>query len=191
VTDPARRYLPSRFDLTLPAHGLALPDCIPPATPSDEWPVSIELFSAPTRPVPAGMAALRVEVWEARPGAPDVPVPWALLEVDAPLPLPARGLTDERGRGVVIFPYPEPTLFDTGSSPAGGRSLLTQSWNLTLRVFATPYDDWGAIPDLCRVLGQADDAPRTEVIATLHYGEEAHVATPPHTTLLLPAGSPV
>ena len=186
VADPEHRFLPCRFDLTLPFRGLAVPDCLFPATPSDPAPASVPLFSAPDRPIPAGMAALRAEVWD------DVgkPAAWALLEVVGAQMPPARGLTDERGCGVVIFPYPEPELFGASSTPSGGAALLEQRWDLTLRIFATTHDGWGPTPDLCQVLQQGHAPPRAEVHVTLIYGQEAIIATWPHSTLLLPVGSP-
>jgi hypothetical protein len=186
VSDQGRRFLPCQFELALPAHGLAVPSCLLPTTPSDTEPAGVPLFSAPSRPIPAGLAAVRAEVWDEATGEPTA---WALLEVaGAGLPL-ARGLADERGRGVVIFPYPEPELFGIGSTP-GGTALLEQRWNLTLRVFSTAHGGWGPAPDLCRVLEQSDTPPRSEVPVTLIYGQEAIVATKPGSTLLLPAGSP-
>jgi hypothetical protein len=184
VSDQERRFLPCRFDLLLPQRGLAVPDCLLSAMPSDPISTGVPLFSAPTRPVPAGMAALRTELWDI---ATDAPAAWALLEVEGPMLTPARGLTDERGRGVVIFPNPEPELFGPGSTPSGGAPLLEQRWNLTLRVFFAPHEDWGPAPDLCRTLQQAEAPPRAEIPVTLFYGQEAIVATAPHSTLLLPA----
>jgi hypothetical protein len=186
VSDQERRFLPCQFELALPAHGLAAPSCLPPTTPSDPTSAGVPLFSAPSRPIPAGLAAVRAEVWDEATGK---PAAWALLEV-AGAGMPAtRGLADERGCGVVIFPYPEPELFGVGSTP-GGAALLGQRWNLTLRVFAMAHGDWGLAPDLCRVLEQADAPPRSEVPVTLIYGQEAIVATQPGSMLLLPAGSP-
>jgi hypothetical protein len=187
VADPERRYLPCRFDVLLPFQGLAVPNCLLPTTPSDPAPAGVPLFSAPTRPIPVGMAALRAEVWD---DATDRPAAWALLEVVGAQMPPARGLTDERGCGVVIFPYPEPELFGTSSPPSGGAALLEQRWDLTLRIFATTHDGSGPTPDLCQVLQQGHAPPRAEVHVPLIYGQEAIIATWPHSTLLLPVGSP-
>jgi hypothetical protein len=92
---------------------------------------------------------------------------------------------------MVPFPYPEPALFGAGSHPAGAAGLLDQRWNLTLRVFAASHEDWDLLPDLCEVLKQAHLPARATVPVTLIYGQEAVVATPPHSILWLPAGSPI
>jgi hypothetical protein len=191
VGDPHGRFLPFGFDADVPARGLYALRC---GSPLEEV-APIELFSAPTRLVPAGTAVVRAELWD---GDADAPAAWALLEVRPPGLPPARGLADARGRATVLFPYPEPTGLD-GSPPSPQRRALTaQTWTVELRAFAAPQPEVPVSrPDLCTVLTQppatllAGSPPATPVIeATLEYGRELVVRTSSESTLaLIPAAA--
>ena len=152
--------------------------------------------STPTRPVPAGTAVVRADLWDA---VADAPAAWALLEVQAPgLPV-ARGLADAGGRATVLLPYPEPAGLD-GSPPSPDRRALSeQTWQVEISAYAAPQPP--APPDradLCTVLSQppatllAGSPPATPVIeATLEYGRELVVRTAPsQSTLVLTPAAP-
>jgi hypothetical protein len=115
VTDPTGRYLPRRFDLKLPrvAQPPRLPNGQRPASSLFD-PVPIALLPGPLAPVAAGWAQVRVTARTAE----DKPLKHLYLRVvatadDAVL---GRGMTDERGEGLVIVPGLK--LFAPGNTPA-------------------------------------------------------------------------
>jgi len=141
VSDPEGRYLPIAFDADLPARGLftwlapwlSPPQTIPfPHVPGSPPPLMLErtpLFSAPSRPPPDPLAVVYahlVEQGSARELA------WTLLGVSiAGVPC-GLGLADERGRVVVLFPYPEPPRPPL-SSPVLAHDDFT--WEVELTAF--------------------------------------------------------
>jgi hypothetical protein len=175
VDDPFGRYLPLAFDADVP-HRYAL---------------TVELYSAPTRLVPAGLAVVRAELAFAD----GTPAAWALLEVTAHgLPV-VRGMADARGRATVLLPYPEPVGLD-GSPPSLERRALTdQSWPVEIRAFAGPPQPRPPErPHLSIVRTQppatllAGSPPATPVVeTTLEYGRELVVRSPSQSTLVLTA----
>jgi hypothetical protein len=181
VGDPEGRFLPVAFDAELSPPG--------PAQLGAALPV-IPLFSASSRPVPPGLAALRAQLATATGAA-----SWALLELFDRGRSIGRGVADGNGLATVLFPYPEPTALPL--SPPGGASgrLSDQTWNLGLRAcFAGLTADR---PDLGDLLDQppatllADESGNPLTSVELTYGREVVVRTSPHSTLLLvPAGSP-
>lgn len=181
VDDPLGRFLPFGFDAQAPARGLFRLACGSP--PGD--PLPVELYSAPTRPVPAGMAVVRAELWDADA---DAPAAWALLEASAAGLPPARGLADAAGRATIVFPYPEPSGLDGSPPSLDRRALSAQTWTVDVRAYASPQPETPTLrPDLCTVLNQPPAGPAVE--ATLEYGRELVVRTPPHSTLVLPAAA--
>src|SRR5207237_5051284 len=75
VEDRRGRFQPFTFDLSAPVRGLVtLPQCVP----AGSTPSAIPLYSAPTRPVPAGLAAVRATLVDASTGR---AAPWAVLQV--------------------------------------------------------------------------------------------------------------
>lgn len=234
VVDDERRFLPFAFNAVLPVKGLLrVRDCVPlsttsvgpPHSPPTSFPpvdsspepelFGIPLFSAPARRASSDLAVLHAELWdETR----DEPAAWARLEArladqpaGQPAFRPARGVADEKGRVVLIFPYPAPfqdsasLSLSTPASPlatGAPQSLSQQRWTLTLRAFYAPLQAPGAaaptIPDLCRVLEQPaaefiipTTGSRPMLDGTLEYGRELIVKTPSRSTLLIRAtGSP-
>lgn len=186
VDDPLGRFLPFSFEATIPARGAFELVCGSPA--ESEGP--IVLFSSVARPVPAGCAVVRAQLWD---GVADTPAAWALLEVQPSGAPPARGLADRRGQVAVVFPYPEPSGLDGSPPSLERRALSTQSWTVDVRAFAAPQPD--AVPDrpdLCTVLTQpeativAESSPLTPLTdATLDYGRELVLRTPPQSVLVL------
>jgi hypothetical protein len=177
IGDPDGRYLPLAVDLTGP--GLDTPACTLPGMVG----ALVPLFSAPSRPVPAGFARMLVDLeWNAG------PAPWALLRVDLPGGGRGWGAADGAGRAVVPFAYPEP------STVAGSVSALSQqAWPVTLTVhFGTgspraPVAPPDGVPELCALLGQLPTDPIAD--GQLRYGRDLVVRTPGHSTLVL-SGTP-
>jgi hypothetical protein len=172
VADPAGRFQPFLLPADLPTPGLLAwdgGDLVP-------------LFSTPARPVPAGTAAVRADLWDA---AADAPAAWAVLEVTPPGRPAARGLADAKGRVAVLFAYPEPPDSPT-SSPAASPlasppSPRGRAWDVGLRALygrrAGPPPER---PDLRGALGQppatllegAGSPAHPLTAATLRYGQE-------------------
>lgn len=177
VADPDGRYLPLAVDLTGP--GLDAPACTLPGLVG----ALVPLFSTPSRPVPAGLARLLVDLeWSAG------PAPWALVRVDAPGGGHGWGVADGAGRAAVLFPYPEP------STVAGSVSALSQqAWPVTLAVSfgtgspRTPVARPDGVPELCALLSQLPTDPIAG--AQLRYGRDLVVRTPGRSTLVL-SGTP-
>jgi hypothetical protein len=149
---------------------------------------AIPLFSASSRPVPAGMAVLRAQLWDAEMGR---AAAWTLVEVSPPAHGPVMGVADEQGQLTLIFPYPPPQPSSLASPISG--PLWLESWTIPLRAY------YGALaaPELCAILQQPPAhlwdslSPALEMSeATLRYGEELILssdgATRP-TTLMITA----
>jgi hypothetical protein len=202
VSDQETRFQPFSFTVDVPRRGLLTATETTSSSPPSSPPLGIPLYSSVARAVPAGMAVVRAELWDAMA---DKPAAWALLEVRITGQEPARGLADDKGRIVVMFPYPEPVPGTFGSplgSPPGGgqRSVFAQAWPLQLQAFYSPQAVVPVLPQLERVHAQA---PATLLSATspllplpsvpsLRFGQELIVKSEPQSILLLlPAGSPL
>lgn len=186
VVDTAGRFLPLRLRLALPVRGLSAWPPLGLATgevdleaPAD----AVPLFSAPQRAT-AEMAVVRAELVDAVSGA---PARDALVEALRDGVLVGRGLSDEKGRAVVVFSYPEPDYpivgGPVGSPPQGHAN--SWAWDLVLRV------RWRATPEatfepplltsllanpLVTALGTR--SPETPLgLQTLRYGDELLVHT--------------
>lgn len=196
LVDSRRRFLPFRFAADAPARGLFREQCPHAFSPPEVDVPGVPLFSAPSRPLPTGLAVVRADLWDADL---DAPASWAVLEVTPDGAPATRGVADARGRVVVALPYPEPHW--PGSSPPPGSSALSeQTWSLQL---AVRYDPAGATPplpepsagiapDLCTVLGQAPAvllqvrSPATPLTgATLAFGRQLTLRTPGRSDLLV------
>ncbi|HEV2801590.1 MAG TPA: hypothetical protein VGW12_13885 [Pyrinomonadaceae bacterium] len=217
VIDQERRFQPFSFEAELPApRGLF--NWLSPVEPSPPAGArSLPLYSAPARKVSSGMAVVRADLWDAQASA---PAAWAVVEARLNNQLQARGMSDERGRLALIFPYPKPTdapLSSPVASPPVNKNvpLLEQTWELALTAGYAPEDLATAakppvIPDLRTTLDQlnapparlwADLAGQDELLSvTLKYGQElilksqdsTNVSPPaPQSVLFItPAGSP-
>ena len=134
VADTLRRYLPSLFsvDLPLPYRGLFLSNSI--GSP-DDADARAYLFSAPTRTVSVGMAAVRTTVWDADA---DRPAAHAALRVT----IDGRvytGIADEEGRALVAFPSPLVRRLTMGSPPGSGQgSPSGMTWPVTVQALYQP-----------------------------------------------------
>ena len=198
VSDTLQRFLPMLFgvDLPLPYRGLFLSGDIP--SPEDAG-ARAYLFSAPTRPVVVGVAAVRADLWDHEAKA---PAAFAALRVhiDGGTWL---GIADENGRALVAFPYPLLQRLSLGSPPGSGQGTLTSmNWPITVEVqyqpsaFSfllqnTPYVQWpwSTTPSLKSILEGQQDAsvwlsasgpPVSQWSGQLTYGEELILRTTPN-----------
>jgi hypothetical protein len=143
VNDIERRFQPFQFTASLPVRGVY--KWVGPVFSSPPTPVeSIPLYSSPVRSVPAGMAVVRADLWDA---ASDTAASWAVMEATLSDRVIARGIADEQGRIALIFPYPAPRPFSISSPPASplgspptatSAPLTEQVWPIGLRAFYTP-----------------------------------------------------
>ena len=193
VVDTRGNFLPFAFGADVPLRGLFAEDCgLPVSSPPDALVGGVPLFSAPARVAPAGIAAVRADLWDVDA---DAPAAWAVLEVSAGGST-YRGVADTQGRTVVLLPYPEPPWHGS-SPPPGSRSLSNQAWPLTASVrYAPPVSPpLGDVPELCTVLTQAEgtllaaDSPTTVLgPQILAFGRELVLRTPGRSVLhVLPA----
>jgi hypothetical protein len=188
------RFLPMAFTVRLPlaTRGLFLGDAPGGAR--------VPLFSAPTRPVPAGLSAVRAELLEI--DGPDAPRPaaHAALRVDVG-GTTWTGVADERGRVLVVFPTPTAIRLSLGSPPGsgGGGDVAAQSWPLVVRAAWDPgrlrfplagtrgaAAAWADVPSIKSVLDEqppallfdADDAaPADALHPELHFARELVLRT--------------
>jgi len=187
VTDRAGRFLPFALPVDVPA---GLLQWEPGVT-------MVPLFSAPSRPVPAGMAVVRAQLVRADVPGPDPldpekrwPAPWAVLEVTPPGGPAVRGLADEGGSVVVVCPYPEPPPppVDRPSPPPDPIRPGDRTWAVGVKAFfappASPLAATTDRPDLRALMTQpaarawADTALATELTAaTLLFGQEMVLRT--------------
>ena len=199
VVDTERRFQPFRFPVDLPERGIFPWQCGGTPPSPDAAPEMVPLFSAPTRPVPGGMAVIRAQLWD--PLAQTYAV-GAVLEAKAANRPPVRGFADALGRVVLIFPYPEPVDFVLGSPSLThpNVSLAKQTWPVQFQAAYAPSHPVPLIPDLCTILMQPpaqlwEDMAHTKPFsgATLHFGQElvVHSADAARSVLFItPAGSP-
>ena len=205
VEDRAGRYLPFSFEARLPHRGLFVWEENPLPPESPPWPADgVPLFSAPARVPPAGMAALRAELWDA---AAKAPAAHAVLEARFKGRLLGRGVADEGGRVALVFPYPPPARLPQSSPPdsppLGSIPPLTQQeWSVDLAArygpVGSPPPHRPRFPDLLTVLSQGPatlwrDAAQTEPLtaAALGYGRECFVRTEAASPVLSPVeGAP-
>lgn len=208
VQDSEHRFLPFSFRLRVPVRGAwefacdsfdsppLAPD--PLASPPGMRPWGIPLFSSPARTVVPGMAVVRAELAESHDEG-RTPAIWALVAATIDGKLVARGLSDEQGRLVLMFPYPQPPEFAPDSPFAQRKNLSEQSWTVQVRA----YYEWkvspGGAADLCELLNQPqaelwDDESLTIPLTSrvLHYGEELVLKSGMQSVLLVTAlGSPI
>ncbi|MCI0394372.1 MAG: hypothetical protein L0332_20115 [Chloroflexi bacterium] len=152
VYDQLHRFLPCRFQVTLPLPypGLYRPA---PGSPPDDNPARFYLFSAPTRSTAPGLAAVRGCLVEQNT---DRPAAYTVLEIE----VNGRrwyGLADERGCAAVLFPYPT-FITRLGASPPG-LPLSQQIWPLTLRIRYSPSLVAGLVAGELPTLGQLLNQP--------------------------------
>ena len=198
VTDGSGRFLPSRFTVGVPHAGIFSPDCLL----ADMAVGAVPLFSAAGREPPGVKVKVRAELWDL---LAEAPAAWALVEARVGGTLIGRGVSDEKGKVVVMGPYPAPPASPFDSPPSAPRPLTSQTWTVTLAAWYTPARPDPAVPDLCAVLGQGPatlwaDPARAAAFpgATLTFGRDLVArSTDPstgkilHVLLISPSGSPL
>jgi hypothetical protein len=164
VSDPEGRYLPMAFDADLPARGLftwlapwlsppqPLPFPLTPGSPPAAMLQRVPLFSAPSRPPPDPLAVVHAQLVDQGTRR---ELAWTLLGVSIGGVSCGLGLSDRRGRAMVLFPYPEPQrrMF---ASPMPAHDDF--SWDVELTVFgapASPAREPDVFADLAAVLESA------------------------------------
>jgi hypothetical protein len=165
VDDTRDRFLPAVFEVEIrpPAPKLLV------RTPVSSHPSSagpVYLFSAPSRTLPAGTAAIRGDLRLYSATAPRIPAAHALVQVEiAGIVWP--GIADVVGRVLVAFPYPLVERLRLGSPPGGHAGAATATtWPLKIRVryhghLPAPLADnrdvdpfWTTIPSLKSILDE-------------------------------------
>jgi hypothetical protein len=143
VADRLERYLPFRFEATLPTRELFAKVCRRGNAATHPVVPGVPLFSGPGRSRPAGLAAVHADVVDKATGG---PAPFAVFELSAAGGPKQLGIADAAGRLALFLPYPE--------VPAGaGTGPLT--WKLTVSVRYRPASTIvPPVPDLCKVLAQ-------------------------------------
>lgn len=151
VKDEERRFLPMKLDADLPFKGLfKWENTMPGGVPLDlAVSPNVPLFSSILRTDPAGMAVLRIELYESP--SPEIngvrikkPAAWAMVEARYNGRLTGRGVADDKGRVAIIFAYPPPhdSISPFGSSPAGtftaGVPFLQEEWTIELQAYYEP-----------------------------------------------------
>lgn len=191
VDDPAGRWLPTAFGVTLPlgyrGEFLSASAASPPGPSGRAY-----LFSAPSRSIPPGMAAIRADVVD---DATDRPAAWAVLTATVG-GVTRTGIADGDGRVLLLIPYPIPDRLKQASPPADARAA---SWTVSLAVRWEPAalrypfparegldPAWAARPGLKSVLDEQrpalawpheDGPPAAEWTETLVHGQELVLRT--------------
>lgn len=176
VVDLEGRFLPVAHRVTLPRDA--------GSPPSESALVTFYLFSAPSRPVPSGLAVVRADLVDptAEPpaGRSEAPAAHAVLEVEVD-GATHLGLADEHGRVLVLFPYPAVSVTLSGSPPSGESPLGEQTWDATVRVRYEPdarrSRPGSDVPELASLRDQAPAAPfgsppGPEMPVVLRFGED-------------------
>ena len=125
VRDSLGRYLPMAFGVALPLPYRGL-------FPAGD---SVPLFSAPTRPIPPGLGAVRAELWDTNAA---LPGSHAVLRVKLG-PNVWTGTADDAGRVLVVLPTPTVERLTLGSPPGSGQgSPDAATWPIVVSVRSTP-----------------------------------------------------
>jgi hypothetical protein len=175
VVDQQARFIPFQFVVGLPVQWNKV-ESSPPAIKN------VQLYSAPARTAPAGMAVVRADLWDPTIGSAGAGAASAVLELYDNDQLVARGIADEQGKIIVPFPYPAPRSFPIisppGSPPVSRPALTDQSWTFQVRALyasAVPLETSSpeSLPDLQSVLSQPEAALWTDEARTEELQEVA------------------
>jgi hypothetical protein len=160
VADRLARFLPAVFGVELPLPPVASP----PLADLDADPAPLLdafLFTAPPRPATSGLAAIRAHLWDR-----DADEPAAHARVRVTVGDRTRiGVADERGRVLVLVPWPLLERLRLGSPPGSGQQPPSeQTWPVSLDVWyrpdlPRPFDSdavlpppWSVLPGLKGIL---------------------------------------
>jgi hypothetical protein len=173
IRDPQGRFLPLGFDADLPARGLftwLAPGASPPqplilptdhSSPPATMLGCVPLFSAPSRAIPAPLAALRAQLRELG----NSPAAYALLTASIDGTTCGIGLADDQGRVAIFFAYPDRPRPPLTSPPQAKNDFR---WDVALAAYYVPRPPGApvpAIPDLADILAQLN-TPRTLFAST-------------------------
>lgn len=166
VADTLGRFLPAVFGIDLPLVG----PTSPPTADLDPDPAPVLdafLFTAPTRAVTCGFAAVRADLWDVDARAPAAHARVRVTVGDRSRP----GIADERGRLLVLIPSPLLERLRLGSPPGLGQDPPWEhTFPVTLEVWhrpdlPRPFDSpdalpppWSELPGLRGILEQQDRA---------------------------------
>jgi hypothetical protein len=194
VSDLLGRFLPAVLVYSLDQAGRVLVGGVPDPGPD---PRVAYLFSAPSRAVPPGIAAVRADLLDKDTGQ---PAGWAVLRLQIAGQSEAwTGIADERGRVLILFPYPLANRLTLGSPPGSGQGSITeQNWPVTVQARYGPANlrfplagvpglayPWPVTPSLKSIL---EDQPPASIwpedsqstfsaAATLVFGQELVLRT--------------
>jgi hypothetical protein len=192
VVDCRGRFVPFRFNVTLPMRGLVEVGGVPGSpglsSPPPDCQASVPLFSAVSRSVPGGTGVVRAELHDLSSAG---PAAWAVVAVQVGGQPAVWGVADQMGRALVLFDYPEPTQFSPASPPAPQPLPLTQqSWPVSVEVYyspgelSSPPSSQPAIPDLQALFQQAQAVAWGSVSpliplgnGSVTYGQDCLIAT--------------
>ncbi len=207
VSDTLGRYVAMSLSVAAPVAGVqpapgTLPevDGVSPSLPG------FYLFASATRRVPPGYLAVRLDLSDAqRPvtGAAAgtfAPAAHALVEVAVVAPGGDQtwyGVSDDRGRALVLAPAPPMAVPADGAGPL---DLSGQQWSVRVRVHyerlteQLTAGDFPGVPDFADLADQADAtanfagaAYTPSTTETITYGEELVVNSPQRSDLLVKA----
>lgn len=154
IEDVQGRYLPVAAEPLLPLDELfGVGPGAAPASPPDALPY-VPLYSAPTRPLPPALQALRVELRRA--ADPDAPAAWTRLELWLGTQRLAEGLAGADGQALLVFPLPRPREVPIGVSPAEAGERF--EWTVELRAFRSAAVAAAPWPTLASLLAQPSAA---------------------------------
>ncbi len=174
IEDKARRFLPTRFDITIDKTPDAPPEPKKPSTVGElnrwiDWsslnaprtktlfpagakagyqPDYIPLFPTSSRAAPGPRAEVRGHLLVAE-GATTRPANWAAITVSIDGIVVGLGIADAKGAVVAAFPYPQ---FPSPVADQAVKGRASVTWSVTVEVFWA--DLAGEQPDLSAVLGQ-------------------------------------
>ena len=189
VQDTAGHYLPEVLVYTLNEAGAVIVNGSPDTTPG---PRIAHLFSSVSRPIPAGVGAIRADLLDQDANQ---PAAWAVVRVQISGESETwTGIADQAGRVLVPVPYPLMQVLQLGSPPGTGQpNIATQSWPVTIEIAYSPdqltfpaaaFQDvqwpWTITPSIRDILGKQQTAtiwpnpaaPTTQLAATLNFGAD-------------------
>jgi hypothetical protein len=147
VRDLLERFLPAAMIYSLDQAGRVLVSGVPD---SGNAPRLAYLFSATSRTTPPGIATVRADLLDRETNQ---PAAWAVLRLRvAGRSETWTGIADERGRVVVLFPYPLIDRLMLGSPPGSGQGSITeQTWMVSVQALYDPANlrfPLASLPDL-------------------------------------------
>jgi hypothetical protein len=133
VEDELGRFVPFQIAVNAPVRGsmewtAPAGVSLPPSPPG-----AVPLFSAATRPVPAGRGVIRAALWDpvrSRPAA------WAVITAKVGNQSGVLGVADAQGQVLLMFPYPGPE--GTGIGGLQAVPLTQQTWGVELAAWYAP-----------------------------------------------------